>query len=144
MVHKRVKAKKILVDISATSQDTWGQVKAGIEQGWTDLTRTAKIPWRKFAKPSPNQSTMKKFARSPINSGSMKVVPTDGTWNTGSRQSPFGAHGRMQLSRIDNGDPKPSRQKASRARRTRAVTGNVYLLAVDDATNHDRNSSVDP
>jgi len=39
---KRVKAEKILEDISATSQDAWEQIKSGVEQGWTDLTRTAK------------------------------------------------------------------------------------------------------
>jgi len=39
---KRVKAEKILEDISATGQDAWEQVKSGVEQGWTDLARTAK------------------------------------------------------------------------------------------------------
>jgi hypothetical protein len=39
---KRVKAENILEDISATSQDAWEQVKSGVEQGWTELTRTAK------------------------------------------------------------------------------------------------------
>lgn len=39
---KRVKAGKVLEDISATSRDTWEQVKSGVEQGWTDLSRTAK------------------------------------------------------------------------------------------------------
>ncbi len=39
---KRVKAEKILEDISATSQDAWEQVKSGVEQGWTELTLTAK------------------------------------------------------------------------------------------------------
>ncbi len=39
---KRVKAEKILEDISATSQDAWEQVKSGVEHGWNELTRTAK------------------------------------------------------------------------------------------------------
>lgn len=39
---KRVKAEKILEDISATGQDAWEQVKSGVEQGWTELARTAK------------------------------------------------------------------------------------------------------
>jgi hypothetical protein len=39
---KRVKAEKILQDVTTASQDVWEQVKAGAEQGWTDLTRTAK------------------------------------------------------------------------------------------------------
>ena len=39
---KRAKAEKILEDISATSQDAWEQVKSGVEQGWNELTRTAK------------------------------------------------------------------------------------------------------
>ena len=39
---KRVKAEKILADISVTSQDVWEQVRSGAEQGWSDLTRTAK------------------------------------------------------------------------------------------------------
>lgn len=39
---KRVKAEKILEDISATSQDACEQIKSGVEQGWSDLTRTAK------------------------------------------------------------------------------------------------------
>jgi len=39
---KRVKAEKILEDISAPSQDAWEQIKSGVEQGWTDLARTAK------------------------------------------------------------------------------------------------------
>lgn len=39
---KRVKAEKILEEISATSQDAWEQIKSGVEQGWSDLTRTAK------------------------------------------------------------------------------------------------------
>jgi uncharacterized protein YoxC len=39
---KRVKAEKILEDISATSQDAWEQATSGVEQAWADLTRTAK------------------------------------------------------------------------------------------------------
>src|SRR3972149_9452756 len=39
---KRVKAEKILEDLPATSQDAWEQIKSGVEQGWTDLARTAK------------------------------------------------------------------------------------------------------
>ena len=43
MLHdKRVKAETILEDISATSQDAWEQVKSGVDQGWGELTRTAK------------------------------------------------------------------------------------------------------
>lgn len=39
---KRVKAEKLLEELSVTSQDVWEQVKAGAEQAWSDLTRTAK------------------------------------------------------------------------------------------------------
>ena len=39
---KRVKAEKLLEDVSTTSHDAWEQVKSGVEQGWTDLARTAK------------------------------------------------------------------------------------------------------
>ncbi|HEX6769280.1 MAG TPA: DUF2934 domain-containing protein [Candidatus Binatia bacterium] len=39
---KRVRAEQILADISVTSQDVWEQIKSGAEQGWSDLTRTAK------------------------------------------------------------------------------------------------------
>lgn len=39
---KRVKAEKILADISVTSQDVWELVKSGTEQGWSELTRSAK------------------------------------------------------------------------------------------------------
>jgi Protein of unknown function (DUF2934) len=39
---KRVKAEKILEDVSVTSQDAWEQVKSGINQGWTELSRTAR------------------------------------------------------------------------------------------------------
>jgi hypothetical protein len=39
---KRVKAEKLLEDVSATSQDAWEQIKSGMEQGWNDITRTAK------------------------------------------------------------------------------------------------------
>jgi hypothetical protein len=56
---KRVKAEKILEDISATSQDAWGQVKSGVEQGWTELTRTAKKTMARvreaIAKPKPDE-----------------------------------------------------------------------------------------
>jgi hypothetical protein len=56
---KRVKAEKILEDISATSQDAWGQVKSGVEQGWTELTRTAKKTVARvreaIAKPKPDE-----------------------------------------------------------------------------------------
>lgn len=38
---KRVKAEKILEDISVTSQDAWEQIKSGAEQAWSDLSRTA-------------------------------------------------------------------------------------------------------
>jgi hypothetical protein len=44
---KRVQAEKKLEEISTTSQETWDTVKAGIEQGWADLTRTAKTAARK-------------------------------------------------------------------------------------------------
>jgi hypothetical protein len=39
---RRIKAEKILHDVSAAIQDVWEQVKSGAEQGWTELTRTAK------------------------------------------------------------------------------------------------------
>jgi len=39
---KRVKAEKILEVISATSHDAWDQVKLGAEQGWTEVSRTAR------------------------------------------------------------------------------------------------------
>jgi hypothetical protein len=44
---KRIQAEKKLEEISTTSQETWESVKAGIEQGWADLTRTAKTAARK-------------------------------------------------------------------------------------------------
>jgi Protein of unknown function (DUF2934) len=44
---KRIKAEKMLEELSATSQEAWGSVRAGIEQGWTDLSRTAKTTVRK-------------------------------------------------------------------------------------------------
>ncbi|MGE5216014.1 MAG: DUF2934 domain-containing protein [Chloroflexota bacterium] len=44
---KRVKAEKMLDELSATSQEAWGSVRAGIEQGWADLSRTAKTTVRK-------------------------------------------------------------------------------------------------
>ncbi len=39
---KRVKAEKLLEDVSATSQDAWEQIKSGADHGWSDLTRAAK------------------------------------------------------------------------------------------------------
>jgi hypothetical protein len=39
---KRVKAEKLLEEVSATSQDAWEQIKSGADQGWSDLTRAAK------------------------------------------------------------------------------------------------------
>lgn len=39
---KRVKAEKVLEDLSATSQNAWEQVKSGVDQGWTELTHKAK------------------------------------------------------------------------------------------------------
>jgi hypothetical protein len=39
---KRVKAEKILEEISVTSQEVWEQVRSGAEQSWSDLTRTTK------------------------------------------------------------------------------------------------------
>ena len=47
---KRVKAEKLLEDISATSHDAWDQVKAGAEQGWNELSRTAKSTIAKVQK----------------------------------------------------------------------------------------------
>jgi hypothetical protein len=44
---KRIKAEKMLEELSATSQEAWGSVRAGIEQGWADLSRTAKTTVRK-------------------------------------------------------------------------------------------------
>lgn len=44
---KRNKAEKILEELSATSQEAWENVRAGIEQGWADLSRTAKTTARK-------------------------------------------------------------------------------------------------
>jgi len=39
---KRARAEKLLNELSATSQDAWEEIKAGIEQGWNEVTRTAK------------------------------------------------------------------------------------------------------
>lgn len=39
---KRARADKLLKEISATSQDIWEQIKSGVEEGWNDITRTAK------------------------------------------------------------------------------------------------------
>ena len=105
---KRVKAEKILEDISATSQDAWEQVKSGVEQGWTELTRTAKKPWRECAKRSPSQSPTKKFARSRINSGKRKAAPTGAIWIIGSAPRLFGARAKKQRNRINSRDPKPN------------------------------------
>ena len=44
---KRIKAEKLLEELSATSQDAWESVRAGIEHGWADLSRTAKSTVRK-------------------------------------------------------------------------------------------------
>ena len=44
---KRIKAEKMLEELSATSQEAWENVRAGIEQGWADLSRTAKTTVRK-------------------------------------------------------------------------------------------------
>jgi hypothetical protein len=44
---KRVQAEKKLEEISTTSQDAWEGAKAGFEQGWAELTRTAKTAARK-------------------------------------------------------------------------------------------------
>jgi hypothetical protein len=44
---KRVQAEKKLEEISTTSQDAWESAKAGFEQGWAELTRTAKTAARK-------------------------------------------------------------------------------------------------
>lgn len=39
---KRDKAEKILEDVSVMSQDAWEQIKSGVDQGWNELSRTAK------------------------------------------------------------------------------------------------------
>ena len=39
---KRGRAEKLLEELSATSQDAWAEIKSGIEQGWNEVTRTAK------------------------------------------------------------------------------------------------------
>jgi hypothetical protein len=44
---KRVQAEKKLEEISTTSQEAWESVRAGFEQGWADLTRTAQTAARK-------------------------------------------------------------------------------------------------
>jgi hypothetical protein len=44
---KRIKAEKMLEEVSATSQEAWENIRAGIEQGWADLSRTAKTTVRK-------------------------------------------------------------------------------------------------
>jgi hypothetical protein len=48
---KRVQAEKKLEEISTTSQEAWDSVKAGFEQEWADLTRTAKTAARKVRQP---------------------------------------------------------------------------------------------
>jgi hypothetical protein len=48
---KRVQAEKKIEEISTTSQEAWDSVKAGFEQGWADLTRTAKTAARKVRQP---------------------------------------------------------------------------------------------
>jgi len=40
--NKRARAEKLLEELSATSYEAWEQVKTSVDQGWTDLTRTAK------------------------------------------------------------------------------------------------------
>jgi len=53
---KRARAEKLLEELSATSHDAWEQVKSSVDQGWTDLTRSAKNTMAKvrdaMAKPS--------------------------------------------------------------------------------------------
>jgi hypothetical protein len=44
---KRIKAERMLEELSTTSQEAWGSVRAGIEQGWSDLSRTTKATVRK-------------------------------------------------------------------------------------------------
>jgi hypothetical protein len=39
---KRARAEKLLKEISTTSQDIWEQIKSGVDEGWNDITRTAK------------------------------------------------------------------------------------------------------
>ncbi len=39
---KRAGAEKLLEELSATSQDAWDEIKSGIEQGWSEVTRTAR------------------------------------------------------------------------------------------------------
>jgi hypothetical protein len=39
---KRARAEKLLKELSATSQDAWEQIRSGVEQGWNEITRTAK------------------------------------------------------------------------------------------------------
>jgi hypothetical protein len=39
---QRARAENLLKEISATSQDAWEQIKSGVEQGWNEITRTAK------------------------------------------------------------------------------------------------------
>jgi hypothetical protein len=39
---KRAKAEKILGEIASASHEAWEGVKSGIDQGWRDLSRTAK------------------------------------------------------------------------------------------------------
>ena len=39
---KRAGAEKLLEQLSATRQDAWEEIKTGMEQGWRELTRTAK------------------------------------------------------------------------------------------------------
>jgi Protein of unknown function (DUF2934) len=47
---KRAKAEKILEDISVTSQDAWEQIKSGVDQGWNELSRTARNTMAKVRK----------------------------------------------------------------------------------------------
>lgn len=39
---KRTEAEKLLQQLYAARQDTWEEIKAGVEQGWKQLARTAK------------------------------------------------------------------------------------------------------
>ncbi len=54
---KRARAEKLLEELSSTSLDAWEQVKSSVDQGWTDLTRTAKNTMAKVrsAMAKPNQ-----------------------------------------------------------------------------------------
>ena len=83
---KRVKAEKLLEEVSATSQDVWELIKSRVEKGGADLTRaaTATMKVGKVMAEPKGDDQIRQIA---LNSGKIKVAPSDGTRNAGTTAS---------------------------------------------------------